>query len=215
MAVKSSPLSPLDEWLCGSVCQSCGLYLRQRPVTESARSATIFWVGLSAVLFEEGEEMLPLAPSTATGSLIQHIEAPHRNEISFYKTNLVKCAPVNERERVRYPSESEMGACFQNFEKELAALRPQIVFLLGKQVATFVLKKLGGSKPIFSEDFETNPILIDNTYFVPVHHPSYILVYKRKRLNQYVESIRATFRKYLTRKSSRKARLPVLEEVVC
>lgn len=65
-----------------------------------------------------------------------------------------------------------------------------IVFLLGKQVASFVFKKYANKEVNFDKDFRYKGIKKDNILYVPIHHPSYILVYKRKQLDNYVTNIR-------------------------
>jgi DNA polymerase len=149
-------------------------------------------VGLSAVVFSNDQEKLPLSPLTASGKLIQSIEQDYTDRLQFYKTNLVKCAPVKD-DKIRYPLQHEMEKCYPNFEWELEHLKPKTVFLLGKQVATFIFKKLGVPEPKFSENLAYDAILIDGTTYVPIHHPSYILVYKRKNLESYIKSIQQHF----------------------
>ncbi|WP_165958282.1 uracil-DNA glycosylase family protein [Segetibacter sp. 3557_3] len=160
----------------------------QGPALERAKEAQIFWVGLSAVMFKEGQEKLPLSPLKSSGALIHSIEAPLRPIFSFYKTNLVKCAPI-EDDKVRYPLTHEMEKCFPNFEWELKHLHPKVVLLLGKQVADFVLKRFDLPKVTLAEHFQYHMFLIDGTYFVPVHHPSYMLIYKRRYIQQYINGI--------------------------
>lgn len=174
---------------CRKVCKACGLYLNQLPVLDFLKHSNVFWVGLSAVQFDEGVEHLPLSGTTRTGALIKSIEEPLVNDISFYKTNLVKCVPLKENGKIRYPIEHEMEKCFPNFEFEINALNPSIVFLLGKQVAAFVMKKVGVKDISLSEDFEYQAFEIDGIFYIPVHHPSYILVYKRKLLHSYIKNI--------------------------
>lgn len=170
------------------VCKSCGLYLNQMPVTNKANKSHIFWVGLSAVQFDDNIERQPLSPNTRSGALIENVEIPLKNHISFYKTNLVKCLPLKNG-KIRYPVEQEMEKCFPNFEMELEILNPAIVFLLGKQVATFVMRKFDIKNLTFSDSFNYECFMVDNITFIPVHHPSYILVYKRRFLNQYINSL--------------------------
>lgn len=172
-----------------SACKSCGLYLNQPPLLDKAQKPQVFWVGLSAVKLNDGDIELPLASYTRTGELIERIEMPLRKETSFYKTNLVKCLPLMGK-KIRYPVKKEMEKCFPNFEVELELLNPSIIFLLGKQVATFVLKQFTDKKVDFSPDFKYKKITVGSITFVPVHHPSYILVYKRKMINQYIKNIR-------------------------
>ncbi len=181
--------------LCKSKrCKECGLFLNQLPIFDEQKISNVFWVGLSAVQFQDDEEMQPLSPLTRSGALIHSIEAPYLDKISFYKTNIVKCVPLKE-DKIRYPVEHEMEKCFPNFELELSELKPTTVFLLGKQVATFVLKKLSHAIPEFSQDFNYEPIKIGEVNFVPVHHPSFILVYKRKYIDSYIQNIQKLFMK--------------------
>jgi uracil-DNA glycosylase len=180
---------------CLKVCKACGLYLNQLPVLDFLKHSHVFWVGLSAVQFAEGIEHLPLSPTTRTGALITTIEETLKDEISFYKTNLVKCVPLKNDGKIRYPIEHEMEKCFPNFHFELETLKPTVVFLLGKQVATYVLKKMGVRDIELPNDFKYKPIEINNIFYVPVHHPSFMLVYKRKQLSTYIKSIQSICRK--------------------
>ena len=188
MTVKYSPDLNQKITPCRKICKTCGLYLNQLPTLDFLKNSHIFWVGLSAVRFEEGVEQLPLSPFTRTGALISTIEEKLKDEISFYKTNLVKCVPLKDG-KIRYPIENEMEKCFSNFQYELEELKPSVVFLLGKQVASFVMKKMGVKEIELPEDYKYKPILINNTFFVPVHHPSFMLVYKRKYLDLYIDNI--------------------------
>ncbi len=171
-------------------CKACGLYIDQPPVVTNASTSEIFWVGLSAVRFEEGIEKLPLSPYTNTGALIEKIELPLRKSTLFYKTNLVKCAPLKGG-KIRYPHRNEMEKCYPNFEHEIRTLKPSKVFLLGKQVASFVLNKYSIKDVNLCKEFNYNHFVVNGISYIPIHHPSYILVYKRKHLNKYVASIRA------------------------
>lgn len=170
------------------VCKACGLYLNQLPVFDVANKSHIFWVGLSAVQFDENIERLPLSPNTRSGALINEIEKPLRDNIIFYKTNIVKCLPLKGG-KIRYPLEHEMEKCFPNFEYEINELNPSIVFLLGKQVATFVLKKIGIDYFSLLENFKYEFFEFGETLFIPVHHPSFILVYKRKLVHKYITAL--------------------------
>ena len=154
----------------------------------------MFWVGLSAVAFSEDEEKLPLSPFTRSGALIAEIEKTSRKDLIFYKTNLVKCLPL-KKDKIRYPLQHEMEKCYPNLELEIKELSPSIVFLLGKQVASFVFDKLGGKDVVFSETFRYKGLTVNGVTYVPVHHPSYILVYKRMQLGKYKKNIQAFFDK--------------------
>jgi len=177
-------------------CRACGLYVNQPPVLEKSKKSQIFWVGLSAVRFEDGIEKLPLSPHTRSGALIETVELPLRNKFLFYKTNLVKCLPLKEG-KIRYPRSCEMEKCYTNFEEELEISKPKVVFLLGKQVGLFVLKKYGFKNFTFDKNFEYESYELNNITFIPVHHPSFILVYKRKNLNQYIQSLQKLCKEFL------------------
>lgn len=179
-----------------NICKACCLYLNQLPVFEKVNTSHVFWVGLSAIQFHDDIEPLPLSPHTRTGSLIDTIESPLRKEINFYKTNLVKCLPLKNG-KIRYPSDYEMEKCFLNFKYELKELKPSIVFLLGKQVSSFIMKKVNIIDFKLSESFRYQIIYFDGILFVPIHHPSYILIYKRKIIHKYIKSIRLLLKKYL------------------
>lgn len=171
-------------------CKACGLYLNQLPISDKKRKVDVFWVGLSAVQIDESDEMkIPLAPTTRSGKLIQALEQACFDDTKFYKTNLVKCLPLNEN-KIRYPELLEMNKCYPNLINELNILNPKIVFLLGKQVAKFVLKKYKISVGGYGDNFQYETYLVNNVLYVPIHHPSYILVYKRKSISDYVDSIK-------------------------
>ena len=104
-------------------------------------------------------------------------------------------------DKVRYPLLHEMEKCYPNFEWELETLQPKTVFLLGKQVADFILKKMGVRNFSLDDNFNYHGIQINGITFIPVHHPSYILVYKRKALPEYIASLRSLIKSAATLKS--------------
>lgn len=143
------------------------------------------------MIIDENEK-LPLSPNTKSGALIEEIEKPFRESISFYKTNVVKCLPLYEN-KIRYPLKHEMEKCYPNLEDEINILKPSIVFLLGKQVSDFVLNKKNVNSYQLNENFVYNAFRINNRLFVPIHHPSFILVYRRKLINKYIEGVSELF----------------------
>jgi len=169
-------------------CKSCGLYLNQLPIFDKSKNPSVFWVGLSAVQFADDEEKIPLSPFTRSGGLIARIEEPFNDKISFYKTNLVKCLPLH-KDKIRYPIKLEMENCFPNFESEVELLKPRLVFLLGKQVASFVANKVSAEEVDLNDKFRFKSFAHNDILFVPIHHPSYILVYKRKFIDDYARGI--------------------------
>jgi len=131
---------------------------------------------------------LPLSPFTKSGELISQIEQNFKNEILFYKTNLVKCLPLKNN-KIRYPLKHEMDKCYPNFSDELNSFNPSIVFLLGKQVSQYVLSKFSITDISLNNNFNYHSILLGSTLFIPIHHPSFILIYKRRHINKYITGI--------------------------
>lgn len=167
-------------------CQKCGLCLNQKPLLDMERECQIFWVGLSAKEVCSDED-IPLSPTTNSGMLIHKIEES-LNEISTYKTNLVKCVPLNEQKKLRYPNRKEIDSCIDNLQRELEELSPKIVFLLGEKVYSSVGKHFN-IKFNKWEEFDYGYEEYEGTYFVPIHHPSYIYVYKRKKIDEYIKGV--------------------------
>ena len=167
-------------------CKKCGLCQHQAPLLDETKTCQVFWVGLSAkkVIFE-GEK--PLSPSTNSGSILCSVEE-HCDGISMYRTNLVKCLPLDESGKLRYPNKREIDLCLPNLHLEIEELSPQIVFLLGNKVIDAIGMYYSLSFEKWSE-FKYTVSKRSNMYFVPVHHPSYIYVYRRKRINEYVSSL--------------------------
>lgn len=167
-------------------CQKCDLCLNQRPLLEEKKNCQIFWVGLSAKMVNSDDE-IPLSPTTNTGMVIKEIEGK-LGEVDTYRTNLVKCVPLNEHHKLRYPNKNEIDKCIPNLQEEIEELQPKIVFLLGEKVYSSVGKYFGIEFDKW-EGYNYHYKKHDGAYYVPVHHPSYICVYKRKEAGQYVNSI--------------------------
>lgn len=164
-------------------CQNCSLYRNQLPLLDTLREADIMWVGLSAKKVPEGG--IPLSPDTASGKLIREVEATCG--VTGYKTNLVKCLPLRDG-KLRYPDREEMSRCFPNLLYELSVVSPKIVFLLGTKVAGLVSEKLG-LRFEKQAGYEYKGTEYQGILFVPVHHPSYISVYKKSERDNYVSAI--------------------------
>lgn len=175
-------------------CSKCGLCKHQSPLMDDFKSCQIFWVGLSAKK-ATCENEKPLSPTTNSGKLICNIEE-RCTEVLTYKTNLVKCVPLNEEEKLRYPNKKEIDICFPNLKEELSSLKPRIVFLLGDKVAKAVSRHF---KLTFAkwEGFDYKYTIHDGIYYIPIHHPSYIHVYKRKQMETYIEEIENLITKLL------------------
>ena len=119
--------------------------------------------------------------------VLQKIEE-HCKGIVFYKTNLVKCLPLSEQQKLRYPTWQEIDCCYENLIKEIQEMSPKIVFLLGEKVYSSVGRHL---KIKFKkwDEFRYGYVKHEGIYYVPIQHPSYIYVYKRKQLENYIEGV--------------------------
>lgn len=176
------------------VCKKCGLCKHQPPLLDEAKNCQVFWVGLSAKLVTCENER-PLSPATNSGSLLSQVE----NEcvgMSAYRTNLVKCAPLTEQGKLRYPNKKEINICMPHLEVEINELSPKLIFLLGGQVTESISKKYSIHFEKWHE-FDYTVQKYKDFYFVPIHHPSYIYVYKRKRVKEYIASIENIINKLL------------------
>ncbi len=167
-------------------CEKCSLCFNQRPLLDSQRSCQVIWVGLSAKK-KTLEVEAPLSPHTSSGLLIKKIEEKC-SDVVTYKTNLVKCLPLSERGTLRYPTKKEIDCCFENLLCEIHTLSPQIVFLLGEKVSSSVAQHFHVQFDKW-HDFDYRFMNISGIYYVPVHHPSYINVYRRKMVERYILSI--------------------------
>lgn len=107
-------------------CQKCNLYQNQPPLIEECEACDVMWVGLSAKKITDNKGM-PLAPSTNTGKIIAEIEETIGLDKS-YKTNLVKCAPLDDNSKLRYPKKEEVGVCIENLIVEIKYLQPKVIF---------------------------------------------------------------------------------------
>jgi len=160
-------------------CDKCDLCKHQKPLLDEVDICRVFWVGLSAKISTyDGEG--PLSPKTNSGSLIYKVE--HKCiGVPMYRTNLVKCAPLSEAGKLRYPNRKEIDTCLPHLRLEIDELTPQIIFLLGSKVISAVSRYYSIDFKSWDE-FNYSYQKHGNRYFVPVHHPSYIYVYKRKMI---------------------------------
>lgn len=167
-------------------CQKCDLCCNQSPLLDTPSKCQIFWVGLSAKMVYNKNDT-PLSPNTNTGHIIHRIEESYEDVVS-YKTNLVKCVPLSDSKKIRYPNRKEIKCCIDYLQEEIEVLSPKIVFLLGEKVCSSISKHYSIEFEKW-DSFNYSYKLINNVYYVPIHHPSYIHVYKRKHVNLYIESI--------------------------
>ena len=171
-------------------CKACSLHRNQCPLVDKllAPRADVCWVGLSAKAQLQADAR-PLSEETRSGAIIGEIESLFPSLV-FYRTNLVKCPPM-QNDRLRYPTTKEMTSCSPNVFLELKITRPQIVILLGRQVIDFIMGMSGLTAPVFDEAFSYRPQTseIFSAPLLGVHHPSFVNVYRRKRLGEYTNGV--------------------------
>lgn len=175
-------------------CRKCGLCENQKPLLDEEHSCQIFWVGLSAKKVHFDNEP-PLSIQTNSGRMIHMIEEMC-GDITTYKTNLVKCLPLNEQKKLRYPNKWEIDCCYGHLSGEIKAMSPRIVFLLGEKVSSAVERHFGVHFPNW-QDFSYGYQEYHDVFYVPIHHPSYIYVYKRKQMDDYFASVKSVACKLL------------------
>lgn len=172
-------------------CAKCALCSNQKPLLDEEHNCKVFWVGLSAKKTKYDNER-PLSSTTNSGKIIAQVEERCAG-IPMYKTNIVKCLPLDDRCKLRYPSKSEIDLCIINLDSEISALSPSIVFLLGGKVTEAVGRYFRIEFESW-KDFNYKPKQCNGIYFVSIQHPSYIHVYKRKDMNDYICSLERIIR---------------------
>ena len=168
-------------------CQKCNLCKNQRPLLDIEQNCQIFWVGLSAKKTQSNNER-PLSLNTNSGKILHSGEEKCGNIVT-YKTNLVKCLPLTDEKKLRYPTVREIDCCYDNLMVEIKALSPHIVFLLGEKVCAAVEKHLTIQLPKW-EGYSYNYLTYEGIHYVPIQHPSYIYVYRRNKMDDYINGIK-------------------------
>ena len=164
-------------------CNRCNISCNQKPLVENMRKSDIMFVGISAKMKEtEGE--IPLSENTNSGKLIKMIEErllEENSNISCYRSNMVKCVPLDEKGKIRYSDSLEIENCIDNLVYELSIVKPKVVVLLGRLVEKYLKKK------IIEQGYNT----------ITIYHPSYIHVYRKKEIEKYVEESSKNILKYV------------------
>lgn len=164
-------------------CNRCSISCNQKPLMDILRKSDIMIIGISAKM-KETEDEIPLSENTNSGKLIKMIEerlGEENNNVSCYRSNMVKCVPLDEKGKIRYPDILEIENCINNLVYELSIVRPKIVVLLGRLVEKHLKKK------IIELGYNT----------ITIHHPSYIHVYRKKEIEKYVEESSKNILKYV------------------
>ena len=163
-------------------CQLCPLHKNQPPTINKQNKSDIMLIGISSQKNTPTKTFTPLDPSTNSGKFISQLETALPNK-TFHKTNLIKCAPLNSQNKIRYPTNQEFEKCFPYLKQEIKKVNPKTIILLGRHVTTFLSKKLNLNLKKY------HPTKYNGTTILPIDHPSYIMIYKRKQLEQYRDKI--------------------------
>lgn len=164
-------------------CNKCGISCNQKPLVDNMRKSDIMFLGISAKIKEKEDEM-PLSENTNSGKLIKMIEErllEENNNLLCYRSNMVKCVPLNEKGKIRYPDNLEIENCIENLEYELNIVNPKVVVFLGRLVEKHLKKK------IMELGYNT----------ITIYHPSYIYMYRKKEIEKYVEESSKNILKYV------------------
>jgi len=121
------------------------------------------------------------------------LEAAGLDRASLYVSNLVKCRPCNGNKN-RAPTQKEIKACNGLILKEILAVKPQVIFTLGK-LPTFNLLKLKSTDKL--TNYIGKEIVVDGYTIIPNFHPSYIMQYGKKEMEMAIEVFKIGH-KYLT-----------------
>ena len=164
-------------------CNKCDISCNQKPLVENMKKSDIMFLGISAKMKEKEDEM-PLSENTNSGKLIKKIEerlVEENHNISCYRSNMVKCVPLNEDGKIRYPDNLEIENCIENLEYELNIVKPKLVVFLGRLVEKYLKKKI-----------------IELGYnVITIYYPSYIYMYRKKEIEKYVEESSKNILKYV------------------
>ena len=153
---------------------------------KTGRKPLVYFVGLSAKPMCEH-----LAPETRTGNIIEQI-IHHLPSIKIVKTNLVKTPPIDQAGNLRYPNPNEMKLGWNELQDEMNQRFPDLLVTLGQQVSFFLRSQMGvqPAKPQLPSDFSYESYLSQSqSNILSVHHPSFIYVYRRKDIKNYVENV--------------------------
>ena len=103
----------------------------------------------------------------AAGQLLTRIiQAIHLTRESVYIANVVKCRPPGNR----VPEPDEIATCLPFLERQIAAIRPELICVLGACAAQSLLRTTEPISRLRGRFFE-----VGGTRVMPTFHPAYLL----------------------------------------
>ncbi len=164
-------------------CTNCQLYKNQTPIINQPKKSDIMVIGISSKKNSGNKIFHPLDSSTNSGKFISQLEKSLK-DTTFYKTNLIKCAPLTSDGKMRYPTTSEINACLPHLKQEIKTVQPKVIITLGRQVTNF-------TSTLFELSLKKYHITHHKNFkILPIDHPSYLMIYKRKELEHYKQIIK-------------------------
>lgn len=158
----------------------------EHKLSDNSEKPLVYIVGLSAKPNCEH-----LAPDTRTGHIVEQIIycLPY---VEIVKTNLVRTPPIDQAGKLRYPNQIEMKLGWEELREEMNQTSPNLLVTLGLQVSSFLREQMGvrPTKPRLPTDFSYKAYLSQATsYLLSIHHPSFVFVYRRKHIQNYIENV--------------------------
>ena len=161
-------------------CKKCPLYKsRTYPVIgEGNHLAKIFFVG-EAPGFWEDKKGRPFCG--AAGKILDELlDSAGLKRSEVYISNILKCRPPNNRD----PMPEEIEKCSKYIERQIEAIKPEVICCLGRYSMKFLMEKFGFEKELLPiskihgtifrhKSKQKSPIII------PFYHPA-VAVYNKK-----------------------------------
>jgi|GEM_PF-537230 uracil-DNA glycosylase family 4 len=155
-------------------CEKCEIsaQTKNKSIGRGSFSPTFLFVGLNPGK-QENESGRPFCGPS--GRLLdQWVEYLGISPKDYSVVNIVKCYTSNESEL----KGDEIGKCLPFLQEQIKILKPKYIILLGAKPAQTILEtKIGITKlqgKIFRERNDIDE-KVDDTYFIPLTHPSYWL----------------------------------------
>jgi uracil-DNA glycosylase family 4 len=147
-------------------CQRCRLATSRTQIVFGSGSslAKLIFVG-EGPGFEEDRQGEPFV-GPAGQLLSKIIAAIHLSRKQVYICNIVKCRPPHNRT----PQSDEIGTCLPFLERQIAAIRPDFICVLGTVAAQTLLNTTESISRLRGRFYDYQGIKV-----LPTYHPAYLL----------------------------------------
>lgn len=112
----------------------------------------------------------PFDSSSHSGKIVDQIIA--RLNVQAFKINYVSFPPLDEKGKLRYPTKKELEDSFPVFQKKVLEINPDVLVICGNMI---------------SKEIQKYRFYVDRS--ITIYHPSYIYVYHRKEIEQYIQDV--------------------------